>query len=720
MVGFIAWFLFDQFGYFTPIYYSHLQYTIGSWWGVPMNPDADDSVGHSEMVRPTFFFIFGVIPFLGSLLVVEYLRRFNIRRHSAKFVLTLARVLRRKPLLFGRYVSWFSFGELIFLIAFIVGGNIWTFSYDMKYLGPAEDFNTYLDWIGVTLGFSSLYNLALLLLPVTRNGAWMEFLNISYANAVKYHRWLGIATVVMALLHVVFYYWLWIREGTWSTNCVPCFDCPLDQEHGRYVWFNTFGAIAMLGMLAISATSIPYMRRKLYDVFYITHNVLFVIIVVFTCLHWGPTQLWILPPLAAYLISRAVSASNMSTKVKVHECTLLSDDLLKIVLSRSTEAEGEYKVGQFVYLNVPAISALQWHAFTIASSPLSDASSFTILLKVHGDWTKALAKHTEDCKSQSIIPDIYVDGFYGISLKNFYTEYPVVCLIGGGIGVTPLLAILEDLSCSGRLDQKLVFIFSFREIALLEEIHPVLMKLKELDPQGEFFHAELFLSSNPSDQLLDQPINHERLRRLARQPTQNTTEHSRPFFVAFQDPKFRIATYLIMFFTSIVCFVYLEYGKGKIKRNGRKYLWPLQWFVEITCIFLCTLFAWVVLRMERLGFEKRSSQLMKSEEKGLDTDDLITHKQHEYYAAASELHTLRDLVTSLGVTVGRRPDIRDALQRVYESNQTRTDTAVDGVFGSDVIGVFTSGPKPLKVSVERAVVEIGSRHFDVHEEEFEL
>lgn len=259
----------------------------------------------------------------------------------------------------------------------------------------------------------------------------------------------------------------------------------------------------MLGMLVLSATSIPYIRRKLYDVFYITHNALFVVILVFTCLHWGPTQLWILPALAAYLISRAVSISNKSTKMKIHECTVLSDNLLKVVLSRSTQTEGYYKVGQFVYLNVTAISSLQWHAFTIASSPLSDASSFTVLLKVHGDWTRNLADHIQECKHQTIMPEIHVDGFYGISLKNYYEEYPVVCLIGGGIGVTPLLAILEDLSCSGRLNQKIVFIFTFRELALLEENHPVLMKLKELDPHEEFFHAHLFLTSKPTEQLLN-------------------------------------------------------------------------------------------------------------------------------------------------------------------------------------------------------------------------
>lgn len=69
---------------------------------------------------------------MGTLLAVEYLRQFDLRQRSTKIVLTLARVLRRKPLLFGKHVSWFSNGELIFLVGFILGGNVWTFAYGMQ------------------------------------------------------------------------------------------------------------------------------------------------------------------------------------------------------------------------------------------------------------------------------------------------------------------------------------------------------------------------------------------------------------------------------------------------------------------------------------------------------------------------------------------------------------------------------------------------------------
>ncbi|GAB9474142.1 Ferric reduction oxidase 8, partial [Globisporangium polare] len=40
--------------------------------------------------------------------------------------------------------------------------------------------------------------------------------------------------------------------------------------------------------------------------------------------------------------------------------------------------------------------------------------------------------------------------------------------------------------------------------------------------------------------------------------------------------------------------------------------------------------------------------------------------------------------------------------------------------GNKTVGVFISGPEALKSATEYAVADIGSSHFDIHEEEFEL
>lgn len=46
------------------------------------------------------------------------------------------------------------------------------------------------------------------------------------------------------------------------------------------------------------------------------------------------------------------------------------------------------EVGQYVFLNCPAISQLEWHPFTMTSAPEEDF--FSVHIRSVGDWTEKL------------------------------------------------------------------------------------------------------------------------------------------------------------------------------------------------------------------------------------------------------------------------------------------------------------------------------------------
>ncbi|TMW61154.1 hypothetical protein Poli38472_013617 [Pythium oligandrum] len=206
-------------------YINGLRVRIAEWYGVPHEqailPQLDASVvpiGHAEMVRPTFAVLFAVLPVVVSVVLVKYLRHFNLRRIMTQPLLRLAMLLRRKPSFRGR-VSYWSVGEWLFLVGFIIGGNIVTFCYAYtqslirsKYIAATYNlpinFDVYLQAVAFVLGFNCLYNMVFLLLPATRNCMWMELFNISYANGIKYHRWLGVATILTAFFHGAGYHWM--------------------------------------------------------------------------------------------------------------------------------------------------------------------------------------------------------------------------------------------------------------------------------------------------------------------------------------------------------------------------------------------------------------------------------------------------------------------------------------------------------------------------------
>ncbi|KAL3659331.1 hypothetical protein V7S43_015602 [Phytophthora oleae] len=711
---------YGQLFYFTDSY-SDLSTTIGTWFGVPPNAAKGDNTGHSEMVRPTYYFLLCFLPIAASLIFLELLKHFNVRRITAHYVLSFTRVLRRKPRIFG-WVARVSLGELLFL-AFLIGGNIYVFYF--YYVSRVErnhkrgrefNFELYLEMVALTLGFVCIYNMAFLFLPATRNCVWMEFLNISYANGIKYHRWVGVITVLTALFHCIGYYWSWIRQGEWTKEALPCFDCAVGSDEGHDPWMNFFGLIALLCFLAIGFTSMPFIRRKMYNTFYNVHH-LFLIGTIFAVLHWNPILSWIFPSVMLYTISRAISSSNGFRPVVVREFTTLSHDVVKVVLSRSTTRAGDYKVGQFVYLNIPAISKLQWHAFTISSSPRTSPETLTILLKSLGDWTEDLVRYSEFCQRNNVLPKIYMDGYYGSSLE-MYEEYSTVCLVGGGIGVTPLLSILEDivakLQKGETLRQKVIFIFSFRELSLLEEIHPVLMQIKELDPHQLFFSLHFSLTRAPSSEQLELPIDRER---LAGKPHLTATKYDatvkskdpRAFTEPLRTRTSKVAMFGASFLITLIVVILVKYG-NKVQENNEN-LWPLQNFVEITLLIavgMATVYASIALDKNTHDPKTASRTYDVAETPRLPS-------------VAADVHTFQNLIAEYNVEVGHRANVPELMKLAFAGHQEfRKTYPSSSATGNPTIGVFVSGPEELKKAVEYAIADIGTSHFDVHEEEFEL
>jgi len=568
---------------------------------------------------------------------------------------------------------------------------------------------------------------------------------------------------------------------------LPCFDCSTDYYSIGYPkWFNVFGELSLFFMILLSVASIPWVRRTLFETFYYVHH-LYIPTVLFAVLHWVDIIWWLLPTVVLYLTSRAISRWNSLFPIEVREFRALPDGIVKVVLSRSTQHNGNFDVGQFIYLNVPAISKLQWHAFTIGSSPRSSADSLTILLKSLGDWTQDLVEHAQECERLQKQPVVYMDGYYGASLED-YEEYPTVCLIGGGIGATPLFAILEDMvarlsvvasSASFALPkQRVFFIFTFRELALLEEIYPVVSKICLLDPMGEQFTFRFYLTRSPSASALDACIDYNRFKTIARPEPSASIDHNRqsttdvssssssnrstssqyadqdklwqwwrqwmplpsPFVEPLRSKTFKTVIYVATLVPATLVVLWLEFGGGVLMAHGTEtQYWPLQNFVEILTLFLFPVVVYAAMLVERKL--SKSSQTTASAQDPAHGQQLVgaVNMSGSYgtspqaalaswsmNALATDIVTFRDLLADLNVAVGARPDMAELMREVHESHHEVLTGSKDSasltadMVMSRTVGVFISGPEALKRSTDEAIAGLGASDFDVHEEEFEL
>jgi len=100
-----------------------------------------------------------------------------------------------------------------------------------------------------------------------------------------------------------------------------------------------------------------------------------------------------------------------------------------------------YKAGDYVFLYLPQVSSLQWHPFSISSAPseaAGDSFTFHILDMGPGTFTNEVAN------VGAKITTARVDGPYG-RLSMPLEKYQNIFLAAGGIGVTPMMAVLSDI-----------------------------------------------------------------------------------------------------------------------------------------------------------------------------------------------------------------------------------------------------------------------------------
>ncbi|KAF8243775.1 hypothetical protein K440DRAFT_560614 [Wilcoxina mikolae CBS 423.85] len=178
-----------------------------------------------------------------------------------------------------------------------------------------------------------------------------------------------------------------------------------------------------------------------------------------------------------------------------------------------------YKSGQWLFLQIPAISAYQWHPFTITSCP-SD-SYISVHIRQVGDFTKALAEllginddqrypanmdpmgvYEVAVQNGARLPTIRIDGPYGAPAEDVF-DNEIAVLIGTGIGVTPWASILKNIwhrrNNAGRVPMRLrrvEFIWVCRDMSSFEWFQSLLKSLERQQngQGGDFLRIHTYLT----------------------------------------------------------------------------------------------------------------------------------------------------------------------------------------------------------------------------------
>ena len=126
-------------------------------------------------------------------------------------------------------------------------------------------------------------------------------------------------------------------------------------------------------------------------------------------------------------------------------------DVVSVYISGKNLFKLEAQGGQF--FNWRFLTTELWyqsHPFSLSASPTDSELRFTV---------KALGDATSEFKDLKVGTRVIIEGPYGIFTRETASQFKNVTLIGGGVGITPLRAILDEIPSSA----KIVVIYRARE-----------------------------------------------------------------------------------------------------------------------------------------------------------------------------------------------------------------------------------------------------------------
>lgn len=382
-------------------------HSIYPWTSSNAITDGDDQIiqtneSHPALEYVPFYFLLQHCPWLLDRIRSVYALRWRVSYPLQRNVVLSRTVLRR----FGISLTW---GELLLLLPFyvaIAAGILCTV------VIPSV----------VTTGQIARFALIAALVFCQRNSVVTLLLGVPFDRGLFYHKFAGRVAGITGLLHTVAFFIV-------DPKSRRIHDA--DLFRGAFTGqVNTSGSVLLLLILGIMISSLPQVRRQVFEVFYYLHVLFAAGMIACTFFHSGK----LIPILAlstwgvdwfirSVVMARTRYPRNASLKV-------MSESVVELRFAKT--AGFCYNPGQYVYLAIPEISWLQWHPFSISSSPHQPL--VTLHIRKAGNWTSALFDLANNNSTKDV--SMLLEGPYGNLSVDIMGDrkYKSVLLISGGIG----------------------------------------------------------------------------------------------------------------------------------------------------------------------------------------------------------------------------------------------------------------------------------------------
>jgi NAD(P)H-flavin reductase len=360
-----------------------------------------------------------------------------------------------------RYFGIFSIGSFIFLFSY----TLWWLIFCI-YTFLTEYSNEILSRQGFWLNL----NFITVLLPITRHSVWLYLLNLPHNQIVfihKYTAFLCLLSVIIKLLSVICCY---DTQFLFKIN---------SDDGGNHL----AGTLSSIFVILSSVISNNIIRKKFFELFYYSHKILALLIIITASLHYIIVLYYILPAIILYIVDIFLRYKNTYKANYSHlqiigeeknntSCILIYVELLQKI---------KINPGSYFFICFENISTTEWHPLSIM---LETNGNLLFCAKDMGKntWTHKLKEYDYSINKKGSILDnrkIYIQGPYG-HISVDYKNYENIICVAGGIGITPIINVLQDIDYNKYQKIKKVYlIWVITNSSLIKPFNFILEKLNK-------------------------------------------------------------------------------------------------------------------------------------------------------------------------------------------------------------------------------------------------
>lgn len=278
-------------------------------------------------------------------------------------------------------------------------------------------------------GFLGLAMVPFILASTGKNSVMALLTGVSSVKLNFLHRLLGTILFISITVHMSCMIHDWSRFPTFLKS-------ELQLPKVRY------GLTAYTALCIVFFFSLFPIRKYFHQVFVFTHFFALVFIGV-AAKHTPYAMRYFFAGLFCYVLN-LVGVWFIKTHVANARLELLPEGCTRVSMRLSSPGSA-HAIGQHINLCIPAISAFQWHPFTITSirKRNSDNDTLEVYVCSRGDFTRRVYEKmnaNEDIK-------VFVSGPFGSSMEvHDILQRPNVVIASGGAGITYGMRVLRELT----------------------------------------------------------------------------------------------------------------------------------------------------------------------------------------------------------------------------------------------------------------------------------